>query len=477
MKLIVQVEPQALEEAKQRAARKISKQKKIPGFRPGKAPYSVILRTVGEATIFEEAVEMLATDLYPKAIDEAGIEPYGPGLLENIASMEPLTLEFMVPLDAEVTLGDYHSIRLPYEAPVIEDEDVERVLNDLRERQAVLTPVERPAMETDQVTIKLSGERKKVKEGENPTLVEDRSTTINIKKAGGKTEGEWPYSGFSKKLIGLSAGDQKTVTYTYPKDSEWESLRGQKAEFKFTVESIKSRELPALDDEFAHTIGEYETLEDLRKDIRQSLEEQSLDEHNADYNQQIITELTKDATIKYPPQMLENEIELYIDLLKNRLAQQGLDLETYLKSRQIDEKALHEEVKPLAEQRLKQTLVLFKAARQENITITNEEIEAESSQALAQISKHMTPEQAKKAISEGYILNLVGNISTDLLIRRTYERLQTIAKGEYKPEEVAREDVAPESSTPDSGSIETVESPLPASAESAPIDQTASEDA
>jgi trigger factor len=106
MKLTVQVEPHAMEEARQRAARKISKQTKIPGFRPGKAPYSVILRTVGEAAIFEEAVEIVANDIYPKVIDEAKIEPYGPGQLQNIASMDPLTLEFIVPLDAEVTLGE-----------------------------------------------------------------------------------------------------------------------------------------------------------------------------------------------------------------------------------------------------------------------------------------------------------------------------------------------------------------------------------
>ncbi|OGO59610.1 MAG: trigger factor [Chloroflexi bacterium RBG_19FT_COMBO_47_9] len=436
MKLTVQVEPQALEEARQHAARKISKHTKIPGFRPGKAPYSVILRTVGEAAIFEEAVEILATDLYPKAIDEAGIEPYGPGQLENITSTDPLTFEFIVPLDAEITLGDYHSLRLAYKAPVIEDGDVERVLNDLRERQAVLTPVERPAMESDQVSIKLNSKRNNVEEGQNSTLIEERSTTINVKKTDGITESEWPFPGFSQHLIGLTVGDQKTITYTYPEESEWESLRGQEAEFGFTVESVKSRELPAQDDEFARTIGEYETVEALIKDIRSSLEEQALNEYNAEYHQQIVTELLKDATIKYPPQMLEHEIKLYIDQLENRLAQQGLDLATYLKTRQMDDKALNEEVKPLAEQRLKQTLVIFKAARQENITVSNEEIETESSQALAEISKHMTPDQAKKAISEGYIRNLVGNISTDLLIRRTYARLESITKGEYNPEEV-----------------------------------------
>ena len=481
VKLTVRVEPQVLEQARQRAARKISKQTKIPGFRPGKAPYSVILRTVGEGAIFEEAVDLLATELYPKAIEEAGVEPYGPGQLENITSTDPLTLEFMVPLDAEVILCDYYSLRLPYNAPAIGESDVENVLKDIRERQAVLTPVDRPVMETDQVTIKLNGERKKVKEGENPTLVEERSTTVVVNKGDEKSEGEWPFPGFSRKLIGLSAGDHKSVTYTYPKDSDWESLRGQKAEFNLTIESIKSRILPEVDDAFAQTIGEYPTLDDLTKDIHHSLEQQAMNEYLAEYDQQIVNEIVKDAVIKYPPQMLDKEVELYINQLENRLAQQGLDLETYLKTRQIDTKALREEVAPLAEQRLKQTLALFKVARQENISVTNEEIEAESTQALAEISRHMTPEQAKKAISEGYLRNLVSNVSTDLLIRRTYERLQAIAKGEYTPPEVVAEDQPKKDESPTNPAVgdavvDTIES-QPSPSDISSIEHVISEDA
>lgn len=439
MKLIIQVEPEALESARHRAARKIAQKTKIPGFRPGKAPYNVILRTIGEASIFEEAIEILANELYPKAIDEAEIEPYGPGQFQNITSMDPLTLEFMVPLEAEVTLGEYHDIRLPYESPIITDADVDRVLNDLRERQAVITPAERPVMETDQVTIKLSAVRKNVEEGDNPTLFEERSTTVNVRKSDEEIGNEWPYPGFSKQLIGLSRGEGKSVSYTYPEDSEWETLRVQEAVFKFTVEAVKSRVLPDANDEFAHSVGKYENMEALLKDIRSSLEEQAHHEYNENYNQKIIAELVKGGTIKYPPQMLELEIKSYIDQLENRLAQQRLDLETYLKTRQMDNKALEEEVKPLAEERLKQTLVLFKVARQENITVTNEEIEAESAQALAHLSKQMTPDQAKKAINEGYIRNLVGNISTDMLVRRTYERLQSIAQGKYQTVEASAE--------------------------------------
>ena len=159
-KLIVEVEPEQMEEMKRRAALKLSRRVKIPGFRPGKAPYPVIVRTIGDATIAEEALELLVEDIYPKVIKEAEIEPYGPGKLEKVASMEPLTLEFVIPLDAKVTLGDYRSMRKSYEPKPVTDQDVEDAIKELQERQALVEPVERAAEEGDVVTVRLSGERK-----------------------------------------------------------------------------------------------------------------------------------------------------------------------------------------------------------------------------------------------------------------------------------------------------------------------------
>lgn len=455
MKLTVQVEPESLEAARQRAARKIAKKTKIPGFRPGKAPFNVIVRTVGEAAIFEEAVELLASDLYPKAIEEAGIEPYGPGQFENIPSMDPLTLEFLVPLEAEITLRDYHSLRFPYDPPAIKDEDVTKVLNDLRDRQAIVTQVDRAAMVSDQVMIKLSANLINPDDRSFSPLIEERSTSVTIHAATVESSNEWPYPGFSNQLIGLSAGDEKTTRYSYPEDSDWQSLRGKEAQFNIKVETVNSRDLPEADDSFAKSIGEYENIDNLVKEIRASLEDQAKKEYDDNFDQQILSRMVDDATIKYPPQMLEQEIKLYIDQLVSRLAQQGMELETYLKTRQMDNKALEDEVRPLAEQRLKQTLVLFKVARLEKITVSNEEIETESTQALAQISKHMTPDQAKKAINDGYIRSLVGNISTDLLIRRTYERLRSITKGEFFEDETISKSATDEQS-------EVVESPIKA---------------
>jgi trigger factor len=271
-KLKVEFEPHQIEDAKQRAARKISRQTKIPGFRPGKAPYGIVLRTVGESAILEEALEILVDDQYPKVIEEAGIKPYGPGQLENVISMAPPILEFKVPLEAQVTLGDYLSIRQPYSPPVVEEKDIDQVISDLRERQAILEPVNRSAKEGDQVFIRISGERLDPAEGESATLVTDRPMPVTIQAKEQQLTTEWPFPGFSRKLIGVSAGDQKIIKHKFPQDSDYQSLRGKSAQFHVTVETVKSRALPELDDAFAQSVGEYESLEALRADIRKSLE-------------------------------------------------------------------------------------------------------------------------------------------------------------------------------------------------------------
>ena len=180
-KLTVEVEVDVMEGMKRRAARKIARRVRIPGFRPGKAPYQVIVRQLGEGAILEEALEMLVEDIYPKIIEDTEIKPYGPGSLDNVVSLEPPVLEFMVPLDAEVTLGDYRSLRKPYEPSEVSDDDVNKVLENLRERQAVIEPVERPAQEGDLVTVRLSATKRTQVEDEDPNLISERSAPMIVR--------------------------------------------------------------------------------------------------------------------------------------------------------------------------------------------------------------------------------------------------------------------------------------------------------
>lgn len=436
IKLTVQIEPEKLEEAKHKAARHISQHKKIPGFRPGKAPYPIILRNIGEEAIIEEALDILVKEIYPKVIEESKIKPYGPGSLENMPKLDPPTFEFIVPLEPEVVLGDYKKIRIPYKLKSVTKKDINKVLDDLRERQLVLEPSDQPAKEGDQVFIKLNIKRINPAEGELQSLVSDRRMPVVIPS---KTEdkSEWPYPGFSKNLIGAHPGEEKTFAYTYPEDSDFKDLRGKETEVHVNVEEVKKRILPELNDEFAQAVGEqYADLGSLTEEIRKSLEAQTKDEYESGYNDKIMKELLKDSVIKYPPQMLEREIDLFFEQLNNRLAQQKMDMETYLKMRKMDAKALREEIKPQAEERLSRTLILLEISKIENIHVENSELETESMRTLDELGKMMPADRARKTLTNDFVRGMIGNIGADLLVKHTWEYLHAVAKGE-KEENIA----------------------------------------
>ena len=135
VKFTVEVDSDQLEAAKRKAAKKIARRIKVPGFRPGKAPYQVIQRQVGDEALLEESIEILVNDVYPQVIEDAEIDPYGPGNLENVLSLDPVALEFIVPLMPEVELADYQSVRLPYDPPEITDTEVEAVEQDFRQQE------------------------------------------------------------------------------------------------------------------------------------------------------------------------------------------------------------------------------------------------------------------------------------------------------------------------------------------------------
>lgn len=434
-KLTVEVDNDQLEGAKRKAAKKIAKRIKIPGFRPGKAPYKVIQRQVGDEVLLEESLEILVNDIYPEVIEGAEIEPYGPGNLENVVSLEPLTLEFVVPLMAEVELGDYHEIRFPYELPEITDQEVKAVEEDFQQRQAVEETVDRQAEAGDHVYIKLSAKRyEEGDESESGNLIEERSTSVIIADEEEDTSNEWPFEGFSRELIGMSSGEEKKLIFTFPEDSQFETLRDVTAEFAILVEDIKARILPELNDEFAQSLGEYEDLAALENDIRESLEQRSEEAYNAEYDDQIMDAIIEGSTIKYPPQMLENELNLVIQQLESRLANQGLDMDIYLKTRDMDEQGLRDEATPVAETRVKRSLVLLEIARQDEIEVSEEELQQETERTLDSITRYMSDSDRKKFDTPKALMNLTGNIYAEMRMNRTLEYLRNVAKGELETE-------------------------------------------
>jgi trigger factor len=437
VKLTVEVETEKLSEAKIQAARKLAKQVKIPGFRPGKAPYQVVARQVGDAAILEEAMELLIDDVYPKVIEEAEIHPYGPGKLEKIVSTEPPVFEFVVPLEAKVVLGDYRSIRHPYELKEVPEQDVANVLDDLRERQAVIEPVDRPAQPGDLVDLLLGATRTTPVIGEEAVLIRERSTPIVITSHPEDEEDveakrEWPYPGFSSQVIGLSADDEKTFTYSFADDAEFEALRGIEAEFHFRVEDVKSRTLPELNDEFASTVGEYSSLEALRSEIRSDLEQHAKQEYDEEYEDEILQEAIDQSDIKYPPQMLEHEVDSVIDNLKNRLERQKLEMDLYLKSRQMDMDGLRAEARPVAESRLKRTLVLLEIANAEKLEVSQEELQNETVRTMDVLSRTLPEKDARRLNNRQVFSNVVENVMADMVIKQALVRLRDISSGKVQ---------------------------------------------
>jgi trigger factor len=433
VKIIAEFDPEVLEKYKQRAARKISESARIPGFRPGKAPYAVIRRMYGDDAIQHEAIDLLLDNEYQEVIKEAGIHPAAPGTLEEIISTNPPKLAFSVPLAPEVKLGDYHSIRKPYEIAVITEDRVDQVVKNMRANYSTAESVNRPAQEGDLVSVKISGVFTNPSEGEDVIAIAESTPQMIV----GENEFEvddWPYESFTRELVGMSVDEEKEISHTFSLEDPDEKLRGKEVKIRLKVLGIKLLTLPAVTDEFAQSLGEFQTVEALRKSIRQTLEENEKREYDNKYLTSLVDEIRGMSTILYPPQILQEEVERVIKSLEEDLAQQKMDLSTYLKTINKDKEAFVEsEAKPVARQRLERSLVLDEMAHAENIQLDMEELQKESTKTIASLQKD--PEfrkMAKGRQAEDLVRGVTMESANRVLNRQVLERLKTIAKGEFE---------------------------------------------
>lgn len=444
-KLKVEVEADNYQAAKKKAAKQLSRKHKIPGFRPGKAPFAVVVKHLGEGVITEQAISNLIDELYPKAIEESEINPYGPGALEELETLDPPTFEFTIPLAPEVTLGDYKEFRLEYTPKEVGDEDVQKVIDNLREGQAAIENVDRPAEEGDMVYLVMSGTRKGEEDPEKKVILEERRFPVIIEPKDASQETEFPFPGFSRKLIGVSPGDKKNFQYTFKEDYEFEDLRGVTGLYKAEIEEIKGRSLPEFDDEFAKTVGNYESTDELTNEIRETLAQQFETDQKSEYESEIIDALIGDAEIKFPPQMLEDEIDDIIHGLEHDLAQQGLTVDVYLKSREFEMDDLREEVKETAEARMKRGLILMEVADKEKVEVSSEKLTERIQATLQDVAAYYSEEEAKKLGSGDNLVALQRRIATDEIISQTLQILRNIAMGVAESEETEEEKIKEDS--------------------------------
>jgi len=429
--MIVELEPEQMEGAKHRAARRISERKTIPGFRPGKAPYEVVLRSFGEGVIVEDAVDLLLDEVYPKALEEAKLEPGAAGSLEKVEDLDKNPkFTFNVPLAPSVNLGDYRSIRLPYDWQEPGEDKLHDSIEELRQMYAKTETVDRPIQKGDFVMIDLKGVKVKAAEEDAPLI--DRPGLPIFIRTDEKAE-EFPFPGFSNELVGLSVGENKSFTHKYKKDDKDESLQGQTIVFNVTVKMVRGSTLPELNDEFAKQAGPFENLQALRDAFKANLATQSKAQYDDEYFAKLMERIKEGAVIKYPPQVVDHEVEHVMEDLKSRLVNQNIDMATYLKSREMDEeKFIAEEARPIAVKRLERSLVMDEIAKLEKIEVSQELLQSSFQQTWGeyQVDTDFQKMTRGKSQPPKQLMNAVAMESANrAYVQQTLNRLKDIAAG------------------------------------------------
>ncbi|WP_376789050.1 trigger factor [Thermoflexus sp.] len=411
--LTIEVDPERLEKAMRQVARRFAERYDIPGFRRGKAPYEIVVRTFGREVIFEEAVEVLGREVYREALDQLGLDPYGPGQLERV-DPEPLTFRVIVPLKPEVRLGDYRSMRLPYEPPEPTDEEVVEVLERLRRDHAIIEPLSEGVAEPGMmVTVALQA-----RDTEGKIVLEDEVSFLLGQE-------DPPLPGLAERIVGMALNERRQFELPWPGDES------HVLQVEVVLTGIAQYVLPDLDDALAQTIGEFETLEELKAKIRQDLAAHKRRQYDAEYAERALEALVGQAEVEFPPQMLEEEINDLLEDLERSLRRRGKDLESYLKERNQTMEALREELRPQAEHRIRRGLVLYQLAREEGLSVPEEAVEQEA-QVLRQ--RFQASEEAWKPLEA----QVSATIRSRLLARRALERLVEIVRGDVEVTAEAR---------------------------------------
>jgi trigger factor len=365
----VEVPAERLTQAVGEATRALSQRTRVPGFRPGKAPRGVLDAVLGQGAVLDEAVDRVVQKAYRDALVEKEILPLTNADVEIVQAEEgkPLIFKATVPVRPDVQLGDYRNFNFRPEIETTDDPKVDKVIEELRDQNASLSPVEdRGARKGDYAVIKYLGTRDGVPfEGgtaERMPLIIGEDRLI---------------PGFEDELVGLGVGDTKGFDITFPADYGEESLAGQQAHFEVELRELREKILPDADDDFARSMGDFADLATLRTEVRKRLERNALDKARHTFSDQIITYAVANATIDLPDVLVEQEVEVMHDEFRGALARQGISDEAYEKVSGKSHADLHNDFRPDAEKRVKVLLVLSKIAEVEGLTVDEKAVEAE----------------------------------------------------------------------------------------------------
>lgn len=376
----------------------------VPGFRKGKAPRAFIEKMYGEAVFYEDALEIVYPDAVTAAIEEAKLDVIDTPFDLEVPEMgkDGVVIKLKVTVKPEVKLGKYKGIKAVKKPAKVFAEDVKSHINNMLEQNSRIVTVEA---------------KRKVKKNDI-AVIDFEGFVDGVAFDGGKAEnyeltiGSNQFiPGFEDQIIGHKAGEEFDVNVKFPEDYHAE-LAGKDATFKIKLHEIKVKEVPALDDEFVKDVSEYDTVDELKKNVKEELEHKKLHEVEAEANNEVLDKLADLVTAVIPECMIEKKMDEDVQEFAYRLQMQGLDLKTYLKYTGSDEKTFREQYKDQAEKQVKLDLALEEIIKKEKLEVSDADLEEE----YAQYAKayNMDVEQIKKAIP-------AENIKPELLQRKAVD--------------------------------------------------------
>jgi trigger factor len=398
------------------AAKRLGRNIRVPGFRAGKAPPPVIVQRMGRDAVLDEAVRDSIGAWYTAAIDAARIAPVGEpdlDLGDLPAQGEPLTFSIEIGVRPKAELGDYKGVEVGKREPKVDDEAIGEEIDRLRERSARLDTVERAAAKGDFVVMDYVG----TLEGEPFAGGEGRDQMVEL--GSGRL-----VPGFEDQLEGASAGEERTVTITFPDDYGADELAGQEAQFAVTVKEVKAKELPEVDDDLAAEAG-FDTLDELREDIRTRIAEAETARIEAEFREAALDSVVKNAKLDMPDALVEARAREQWDQMLHSLSHQGISREAYMRIAGTDESEIVERAKPEAETALRREAVLAAVIEAESIEPSDDEVMEAVEQAAGDGPGGTSP---KKLLERLKSSGRIESLKEDLAQRKALDLIADSAK-------------------------------------------------
>ena len=415
-KLTVEVAAEEVEAALQNAYLKNRKQISVPGFRKGKVPRQMIEKMYGPSIFYDDAVNAMIQEAYPEATKECDLEIVSRPNVEvvQIEKGKPFIFTAEVAVKPEVTLGQYKGIEVEKADTTATDEEVAAEIDKEREANSrTITVEDRAVQDGDMTVIDFEG----FVDGE--AFEGGKGTDYPLTIGSGAF-----IPGFEEKLVGAEIGKEVEVDVTFPEEYHAKELAGKPAVFKCTVKEIKVKELPELDDDFAQDVSDFDTLEEYKADVRKKVEEKKAADAKAKKEDAVIEKIIEGATMEIPDAMVETQAERMVDEFAQRLQMQGLSMEQYMQFTGGNVQAMVEQSKPQALKRIQSRLVLDAVVAAENLTATDEEVDAELGRMAEQYKmeteklKEMFAEEDLKSIRDDLAVQKAVELVTDAAVEK-----------------------------------------------------------